>query len=1084
MAIFMAILPGMAESYSTVATSNPYSKVTGNNTATNVTLNNVDWSVTFDCKSTSQDVSWIGGDASADNKQYAQFGTSSNNLKKLTFTTAGFNSYKIDKIRVRFANASKDARASVIAKVGDVTSTSTAAKVFSSGNGYDNFTNAEFEFGVSGNITIEFSNTATKGGLILRWIEVQYSTSGAGDTQAAPGFVTITPASGSIDTETAISIAADPDANPAATITYTIDGGAEQTYSAPFTLTEGEHTVKATATNSEGSISETATYTVTKYVAPATTTATITFTNHTNDANWGFSATNTNRNWTSDDGKFTFPATAAIKLESGSSGTTYPTMQSGGMRIYYSSRSGITVNAPKGYTFVSLSYTLDDSKDIKVDGNKPTNKKYTFTGSPKSFLMTAASANATIKTLTIVLKADGPAVPADPVFSVAEGDVEYNTQVTVSSEGATSLTYTIDYNDNEKADVIEEVDGDSYTFNVDYDCQVSVLASNDAGDSKEVSNLYYIIRPTVTFDPAAGEIAKGTKVKFSAPKASKYVYSVLDENIETLVEETTIDGEFGEYTVTQNATISVKAYLPNGYANEHFDEATYTVVVPADPATPTFSIADGSAVTPGTKVTIHSANAQKLAITEYSITGHPMEPIEIEGDTYTITIDRMHRRFSAVGSTADALNPESDPAEAFFNLKGRQAVSGESFALIKSAADLYDGMEFLMGVEEHTDSKGVTTNYNRVMSTSSNTKSRIWYGTDAEFADGIVTPPADALTLVLEDAGNGKWLIKTKEAITFRNKGEKPNVTEVGYFYDNSNVNFGDQNYLQMSTEPLSFANIEIDAATGDATIIFDGIESGSSTIGGDYVIRYNSDYTTRGFSMYAKTATQYPLARLYAKAGSEPEVIEPYQMTYSYTQGTPAAKGARAAAATETTLAMEGATDNDINGIHNFTLTGVENVMGSMSVTIPDGENGQKLVGHNCEENYVETEFHQADGTAGCAEEHSPIVFVESNSPITLTHAESATALPITTNPNEYHGFYINHPKADVSVELNPFRSAKLTFIGEEIPTGIEGVATDTEAGEETFYNLQGVRVNKQNMMPGIYVRVVGTTATKVAVR
>ena len=1064
MAIFMAILPGMAESSYSITFKSNSNTSDGNPHTTSTAISTiVEEGAEYLSKVTAASNTYLG--KKPNGMKVGKSGSAGN----ITFALSDKGKVKATKIVVNAAQYSSNK----------------AVKLNVNNAGNQDLTSATFSdytYQINDNITeLKFATTNYS---FVKSVTVYYDDGGSGDTKAAPEFVTITPSSGTIDTNTAISIAADPAANPAATITYTIDGGAEQTYADPFTLPEGEHTVVATATNSEGSVSETATYTVTKYVAPATVTATITFTKHTNDANWKFSADNTKRNWTSDDGKFIFPATAAIKLESGSTGSTYPTMVNAGMRIYYSSRSGITVNAPEGYTFASVSYTLDDSKDIKIDGKNPTNKKYSFTDSPKSFLITAASANATIKTLTIVLNAAGPAVPADPVFSVAEGDVEYNTKVTVSSEGATSLSYMIEYNGNEKETVIDEVVGDRYTFNVDYDCQVTVQASNDAGDSKEVSNLYYVIRPTVTFDPAAGEIAKGTKVKFSAPNATKYVYSVLDENIETLVDETTIEGEFGEYTVTQNATISVKAYLPNGYAKERFDEATYTVVVPADPATPTFSIADGSAVTPGTKVTIHSANAQKLAITEYSITGHPMEPIEIEGDTYTITIDRMHRRFSAVGSSAEALNPESESAEAFFNLKGRQAVSGESFALVKSAADLYDGMEFLMGVEEFTDPKGETFNYNRVMSTSSNTYSRIWYGTDAVFADGIVTPPADALTLVLEDAGNGKWRIKTKEAITFKNKGSKQDeVTAVGYFYDNSNINFGEQNYLQMSTEPLSFANIEIDATTGDATIIFDGIESGSSTIGGDYVIRYNSTSTTRGFSMYSKTYTSYPLARLYAKAGSEPEVVEPYQMTYTYSQGTPAAKGARAAAATETTLAMEG-TDNDINGIHNFTLTGVENVMGTMSVTIPDGENGQKLVGHNCEENYVETEFHQADGTAGCAEEHSPIVFVESNSPITLTHAESATALPITTNPNEYHGFYINHPKADVSVELNPFRSAKLTFIGEEIPTGIEGVATDTEAGEETFYNLQGVRVNKQNMMPGIYVRVVGTTATKVAVR
>lgn len=1076
MAIFMAILPGMAESSYSITFKSNSNTSDGNTHTTSTAISTiVEDGAEYLSKVTAASNTYLGP------KDKGMKVGKSGKAGNITFALSDKGKVKATKIVVNAAQYSNNKAVKLnVNEAGDQDLTST--------------TFSDYTYQINANITeLKF---ATNNYSFVKSVTVYYDDGGSGDTQAAPAFVNITPAGGTIDTKTPISIAADPAANPAATITYTIDGGAEQTYSAPFTLSEGEHTIVATATNSEGSVSERATYTVT---APVVVPGLY---DHLINTNFTGMTYNVVKTWTANK-----PATSTQD----NSGAKYEAKanSNSGFQMRTSRGCGVRVSeAPKGYIVSEIEITMGNNvgggvsiytsdKPIAIPAEKAsvTNATLIESGIKSNktvninapyFIIVPTSDSYTVVSKAIVKwVSDGPTVPADPVFSVAEGDVEYNTQVAVSSEGATSLSYMIEYNGNEKESVIGDVEGDSYTFNVDYDCQVSVQASNDAGNSKEVSNLYYVIRPTVTFDPAAGEIAKGTKVKFSAPNATKYVYSVLDENIETLVDETTIDGEFGEYTVTRNATISVKAYLPNGYAKEHFDEATYTVVVPADPATPTFSIADGSAVTPGTKVTIHSPNAQKLAITEYSITGHPMEPIEIEGDTYTITIDRMHRRFSAVGSSSEALNPESESAEAFFNLKGRQAVSGESFALVKSAADLYDGMEFLMGVEEFTDAKGVTSNYNRVMSTSSNTYSRIWYGTYAVFADGIVTPPADALTLVLEDAGNGKWRIKTKEAITFKNKGNSQDeVTAIGYFYDSSNINYSDHNYLQMSTEPLTVANIEIDAITGDATIIFDGIESGSSTIGGDYVIRYNSTSTTRGFSMYSKTNTSYPLARLYAKAGSEPEVVEPYQMTYTYSQGTPAAKGARAVAPAETTLAMETATDNDINGIHNFTLTGVENVMGTMSVTIPDGENGQKLVGHNCEENYVETEFHQADGTAGCAEEHSPIVFVESNSPITLTHAESATALPITTNPNEYHGFYINHPKADVSVELNPFRSAKLTFIGEEIPTGIEGVATDTEAGEETFYNLQGVRVNKQNMMPGIYVRVVGTTATKVVVR
>lgn len=50
-------------------------------------------------------------------------------------------------------------------------------------------------------------------------------------------------------------------------------------------------------------------------------------------------------------------------------------------------------------------------------------------------------------------------------------------------------------------------------------------------------------------------------------------------------------------------------------------------------------------------------------------------------------------------------------------------------------------------------------------------------------------------------------------------------------------------------------------------------------------------------------------------------------------------------------------------------------------------------------------------------------------------------------------------------------------------VTTGIEGVAVDAAAPVE-YYNLNGVRVNADNLTPGVYVRRQGKVATKVVVR
>lgn len=53
------------------------------------------------------------------------------------------------------------------------------------------------------------------------------------------------------------------------------------------------------------------------------------------------------------------------------------------------------------------------------------------------------------------------------------------------------------------------------------------------------------------------------------------------------------------------------------------------------------------------------------------------------------------------------------------------------------------------------------------------------------------------------------------------------------------------------------------------------------------------------------------------------------------------------------------------------------------------------------------------------------------------------------------------------------------------EVTTGVENIAADADNdGEAVYYNLNGVRVDGNNMPAGIYVKVVGKTATKVVVK
>ena len=166
--------------------------------------------------------------------------------------------------------------------------------------------------------------------------------------------------------------------------------------------------------------------------------------------------------------------------------------------------------------------------------------------------------------------------PADPVFTPDEGEVEYGTKVTVKSQGATTMTYYIVYGAEGVDDVMEEVQGDTFTFTVTDDMTVTVEASNDNGSS-ELEKVYLVKAPqTPVFTPAAGEYPVGTKITFSSPNVNKYELSVFDSNFETLVDAQIIEGTEGEYILAQDCIINVYAILPNGKRST-VAEAEYTV---------------------------------------------------------------------------------------------------------------------------------------------------------------------------------------------------------------------------------------------------------------------------------------------------------------------------------------------------------------------------------------------------------------------------------------------------------------------------------------------------------------------------
>ncbi len=79
--------------------------------------------------------------------------------------------------------------------------------------------------------------------------------------------------------------------------------------------------------------------------------------------------------------------------------------------------------------------------------------------------------------------------------------------------------------------------------------------------------------------------------------------------------------------------------------------------------------------------------------------------------------------------------------------------------------------------------------------------------------------------------------------------------------------------------------------------------------------------------------------------------------------------------------------------------------------------------------------------------------------------------------------GFTVYALRDDAPEAVTP---AKSSFVIEGPTSGVEDVVVDGDDSDAPveFYNLQGIRVNADNLTPGIYVRRQGKTSTKVIIK
>lgn len=649
------------------------------------------------------------------------------------------------------------------------------------------------------------------------------------------------------------------------------------------------------------------------------------------------------------------------------------------------------------------------------------------------------------------------AVKPEITFEPASGTYAYNTPVTITvlnaeSDEAIEITKVIA--DSDKLDITASGDG-KFTFNLTADVDLSVYAYSADFEEATVEASYTVKRPEApVFNPAGGEVKKGITVTVSSADGNAYYfeYTIATESGEGDVEDMTDEVTSFDFTVSEYTYVVAKAVLPNGYEGPEA-EAEFTVAMPKAPGAPVFSVTEG-AVAEGTTTEITAEDATTIYVARYAIDGEIGEYTEY---TEPLIIDKMNCRFAAYAENEAGT---TDPVEIFYSIKSNSA--GAEYVLVTSADELYDGMEFIIGTYNNNAKTSFYT-----LSSESNTQSRIWYTKPATCEDGVITEPGEnVMPMILKLAGEGKWYLMTRDEINFGANGSKEkNKNCVGYF-----TSGGDNNYLYMNDEASAAAEAEINFDGSDVKI----------TLGGLTKRWICNNAAAGGISCY--TNTSYPLIQLYAKQSGSGE-SSGYAMSIHYTpvvlDGGQGSSGddnpiARISSSADHSYSADMDAVENEDGSTTYTAS-VQNLQGQFVLNVE----GVDLVGHA---DQAVTDFHDGQDCNGV---HDPYVYVGGGNDLKLVTSDHEKAVPLSTNPNEYHGMTEHHANSTISVTFKPFVGATMSVTAPDgTVTSVSNISVDTANGTDTYYNLQGVRMNAGRLAPGVYIRVNGRTATKVAVK
>ena len=444
-----------------------------------------------------------------------------------------------------------------------------------------------------------FNVTTGTSNQYVQFVGAKFYKNAGGDDPVVITPPTFDPAAGEVVAGTEVTITGD----EGTTITYTTDGTDPTESETALTVDGNEATVtvnetmtiKAVAMDADLNISEVATASYTIKVVPTGYIFYESFdgTEGTggNDNLWSGQIANTtavaydNEGWTTEN---VYAANKCIKLGTGSKlGTAEtPTITLTAGQAYTLTFKAAAWNANNEKTTLNLSATGATLSEESIELTKGAWTDYTV-------VVTATEAAANIKweasnassnrffldEVLLVEDSDTPPVVivAPPTFSPAAGQVAYGTEVTISSEQGTTITYTSDGTDPTTSETALTVDGNEETILICDNITLKAFATNGTNVSSVATAAYTLIMPAApTFSPAAGKVEAGTVVTITGAEGTTITYTT--DGTDPIESGTALTAESNVATVTVNEAMTIKAVaMDNNALLSEVATAAYTI---------------------------------------------------------------------------------------------------------------------------------------------------------------------------------------------------------------------------------------------------------------------------------------------------------------------------------------------------------------------------------------------------------------------------------------------------------------------------------------------------------------------------